>query len=704
MEINGANKQTADIFKGQLGKNEQVVVPFHYGRDGTILVPVRLGDTNVQFNLITGVPFCLVWTDSVPDHLPIIDLSPLNDYRVCRLPEVRIGKICLDSTLVKVSRYHSRDLDGSVGALGGRLLENFDLTIDYETKQLIFSEPGSQFKKLPMSKIVPLTFFCNAPRAAITLNGMVMNASIDTRTNFNHVCPNVLKLTRDKIDPDVNFARLKSLGIAGTIIPTPILQANDDIFQGVQTELGSAFLSKFRPTFDYRNKRLILESITATKTRPLQLLSEAFLHISDGHLDEAIKDFTQVIEADPELAIKAHCGRGLAFEKLKNYSKAVEEYQQAITAYPTSMHIRIGLMHQELRLFAKAIIDFGNAIDLTLEESRKARADRGQNEFEIKDRAALLADLYQSRAWNYANFNKLSLAIDDWSRALQLDSTDANAYADRAWSYEQLAQYERSISDLEQSIRLAPKNIGTLQRLNSLKKYQKSLIANPIKTASDAEYNELRRDPKFRFGESQLEAMIKDRPNMLQLVKKRDAVWNWAAQHFITAAGSKKIFWDKNLPDKPPEYNAETTLPYGDTPGYVRVRMIDNYGRYLSCEQLWSCLVFELGNASRYPQFTAVNNKWLKLSRSQYITENVQIEYETAKQTANFYRKIWLDSGHYTDTINGSMYWYSEVPASYSKFIAQYRNLKNYPWNFWGAYFDREIADKQHMMQKQPSL
>ncbi|MDR1285171.1 MAG: tetratricopeptide repeat protein [Campylobacteraceae bacterium] len=68
-------------------------------------------------------------------------------------------------------------------------------------------------------------------------------------------------------------------------------------------------------------------------------------------------------------------------------------------------------------------------------------------------------DCYCNRACAYMGTGEYAKAIEDCTRALQLNPYDADTYCNRGYSYYILGDYEKAIEDYEQTIELNENNI-----------------------------------------------------------------------------------------------------------------------------------------------------------------------------------------------------------------------------------------------------
>lgn len=199
------------------------------------------------------------------------------------------------------------------------------------------------------------------------------------------------------------------------------------------------------------------------------------------------------------------------------------------------------------------------------------------------------------------------------------------------------------------------------------------------------------------FGEQQMSKMVKDRPQFLRYISKDDLVWQFCARAFAGAAIGQRIVWDNALPEDH-GYRSENLGPYKGRPGFIRIRNIsdsgDDRGRPLSCEELWSCAVFELENIRNHHAFMALYYRALggKLSREEWIRGCTRLEYDAFNRTSKDFAKLWLPLlGTRAISINKS-FWGADNPDTYEAWISLYRDPNSYPWDAFGAYYDSQIV------------
>jgi tetratricopeptide (TPR) repeat protein len=140
---------------------------------------------------------------------------------------------------------------------------------------------------------------------------------------------------------------------------------------------------------------------TATEDLANQYFYEGLARAKAGDLEQAIQDFTKVIELEPAAA-DAYYNRGLACAEMGD--------------------------------IRQAILDYTKAIQLDLNA----------------------ADAFSNRGRAYAQLGDLEQAIRDFSQAIVLDPGQAGNYHNRGHAYAFYGELELAIIDLERYLDLAP--------------------------------------------------------------------------------------------------------------------------------------------------------------------------------------------------------------------------------------------------------
>jgi hypothetical protein len=199
------------------------------------------------------------------------------------------------------------------------------------------------------------------------------------------------------------------------------------------------------------------------------------------------------------------------------------------------------------------------------------------------------------------------------------------------------------------------------------------------------------------FGEEQMAKMANDRPEFARFVTKDDAIWQFCARAFAGAAIGERIVWDNTLPqDK--GYRSENLGPYNGRPGFIRIRNTsdsgNDRGRPLSCEELWSCAVFEIENIRNHKAFMVLFYKALdgNLTREEWVRGCSMLEYNALQRTKRDFIKLWLPLRRTRQVSVTRSFWGADITETYEAWISLYQDPNDYPWNVFGAYYDNQVV------------
>lgn len=188
-----------------------------------------------------------------------------------------------------------------------------------------------------------------------------------------------------------------------------------------------------------------------------------------GQYEKAIKDYNKVIELDPLNAL-AYNNRGLVYKNLGQYEKAIEDYNKAIAMAPQEVdaYVNRGAVYRKQGQYEAALEDYDKAIQLE-PQCAPAYYNRGlvhvnQGQFEKANldftRAIDLGDQnassYNIRGVTYCKLGQYEVALKDFNKAIQLDPQHNYAYRNRGMAYVDLEQYEAAITDFDKDIELNP--------------------------------------------------------------------------------------------------------------------------------------------------------------------------------------------------------------------------------------------------------
>jgi tetratricopeptide (TPR) repeat protein len=179
-----------------------------------------------------------------------------------------------------------------------------------------------------------------------------------------------------------------------------------------------------------------------------------------GVWKNSISLWSSVIEKEPRGASLPYNNRGQAFDKLKQYDKAINDYDMAIAADPTSEEAvnNRGVTYRKMGKIDRAIADFNAALGLN----------------------PSFYQAYNNRAFAFGLIGEFDKAMDDYDHALALNPSYFQAYNNRGLLYDRMGLADKAIEDFSRTIALNPSselayfNLGILY--GKIGKYDKSLL------------------------------------------------------------------------------------------------------------------------------------------------------------------------------------------------------------------------------------
>ena len=196
-------------------------------------------------------------------------------------------------------------------------------------------------------------------------------------------------------------------------------------------------------------------------------------HALEEEYDEAIADFEQVIELDPNhtdvpVALTGvHAGRGAEYALQGNYDKAIADFEKAIKLGADNDDVRSGLALAYLKRGIdhldegdedEAVADFNRAIE-GLERIIGAAPGDAEARTVAASAYLLRAAISYERGYFSEKFAYFDRAFADLERAIELDPDNtgtrvavADAYLWRGFTHYDLYDYEAAIADFTRSI------------------------------------------------------------------------------------------------------------------------------------------------------------------------------------------------------------------------------------------------------------
>lgn len=196
-----------------------------------------------------------------------------------------------------------------------------------------------------------------------------------------------------------------------------------------------------------------------------------------GNSAQAIEILNDALRVVSDSALYA--ARGLAFERARDFDRAIQDYSTAVRLEPFQALIRLnrGRVLMKQRRFVEAIDDFDRAIELSPQNARAHRLrafcheqlDRIDDAIAGYKRAIELAPTYALAHHNLGLIwlvrGQWTLAIEHLDAAYMLKPSDATPLITRSEAHSALGIFPLAMSDLQAAIRQHPNNWLATARL-----------------------------------------------------------------------------------------------------------------------------------------------------------------------------------------------------------------------------------------------
>lgn len=174
------------------------------------------------------------------------------------------------------------------------------------------------------------------------------------------------------------------------------------------------------------------------------LTKEGIQAFQSGEFEKSVALLDKAIKSDPKYGNPdGYITRGRAYYALKQYAKAVADFNQAILYAPAGAKIYLyrGYAYEKMKNNPKALADYSICIQL--------------------DPSDVWA--YRSRGMIYAAQKKYKEALQDLDQAIRLAPDSAPTYNNRCWLKYLLKQYADALPDCEQALSLEADNLSYLE-------------------------------------------------------------------------------------------------------------------------------------------------------------------------------------------------------------------------------------------------
>jgi len=259
---------------------------------------------------------------------------------------------------------------------------------------------------------------------------------------------------------------------------------------------------------------------------------------SEGHTQEAVKEYSKAIELDPSFASAYH-NRGILYNNLGEHPKSLEDYSKAIELNPTyvSAYHGRGNTYCDLGEQQKALEDYNKVIELdpsyTFVYNSRGNLYRvlGEQQKALEDyNKAIELDSSYAHAYNgrgnvYFDLGEQQKALDDYNKAIELDPSYAFAYNGRGNVYRGFGERQKALDDYNKAIELDPSFAyaynGRGNVYSDLGEQQKALEDYNKAIELDLNYKFAYRNRGLLYSKlGNLEAAVKDYTQAIQLDPK----------------------------------------------------------------------------------------------------------------------------------------------------------------------------------------
>lgn len=297
----------------------------------------------------------------------------------------------------------------------------------------------------------------NSPYTAGVLQH-IQTPNLSIETMFNNVRKTVFENTRGKQRPreDNSLIGTFSFNPTKSGIPAPA--------QPIQNPRGTAPKTPPSPIVDG----------TSSESTASEFLRKGQEKSKNNKHKEALLDYNQAIQINPQFAAAYYMRAQLYSEDLKEYRKAIIDYDRAIQINPNyyEAYSARGSSKFNLKDGYGAIADYNQAIRLNpvskSDELSYLYHLRGKIQFSLLDWNSAIQSFgeeirissshyaYWFRGRAYSKVGNLNQAILDYTEAIKKNGEVGNAeyYTDRAISYESLGRKKEAIMDFREAVKL----------------------------------------------------------------------------------------------------------------------------------------------------------------------------------------------------------------------------------------------------------
>jgi tetratricopeptide (TPR) repeat protein len=400
-----------------------LVLPFRYDCGSHMAVPVVVNDHPVRFMLDTGADTSALFQRAIPAvaslgkvRVPSVKSNGQEDtVGFVNASSLKLANLSLSNVPLEVRDDKSHKTMS--GHLGGNLLENFAVTIDYSSKQIILSRKFAGTIS-DRAVVVPIWQAGHQPICQIKLDDKVeVAALLDTGCPHSlcadallgPLCPKRLRFNKsingiwlDNLH--VGMVKLTSMQMGNKRFNVPVLNvfpASEAPLAAYHMTLGNDFLSRFKTvTFDYPARRMVFEPTDIDSDSVAALMREARYQTNNDNVLEAIKTYEAVMKLDQSRKAECFYYRGNLLLHLNKVPEAITDFSDSLALKPNS--------RWPLYFRAHAYSALGQYQNCVADATRVIKIDPN------------LVDIYLCRAKAYKMLGKYALAQNDRDTAKKL--------------------------------------------------------------------------------------------------------------------------------------------------------------------------------------------------------------------------------------------------------------------------------------------
>jgi Tfp pilus assembly protein PilF len=188
----------------------------------------------------------------------------------------------------------------------------------------------------------------------------------------------------------------------------------------------------------------VMPSSTAPSPAEDTLTQEGIQAFQSGDFENALTLLNKAIASDPNYKNPdGYITRGRAYYALKQYSRAITDFNQAIRFAPAGSKIYLyrGYAYEKIKNYSKALSDYNTTIQLDAND----------------------VWAFRSRAMLYITQKKYIEALKDLDQAITLEPDSASTINNRCWLKYLLKQYSEALVDCDKALRIEPDHPSYLE-------------------------------------------------------------------------------------------------------------------------------------------------------------------------------------------------------------------------------------------------